>query len=234
MLPRLRPASPQMPAIPCPLRTTRAPSPPAPTALALGFPGHIIVLSLRPLARRRCRGVSCGWDCCCCRMTPARSRFSRRLQSLASMEAGAPATPEPLLPHQLIDSDPFSRRGPLTSARLLHVRSRPARVLMIEKSFFPYGRASFESIRRNEQFFVDNTAYIKEFEETPIPVLHAASGVGQVPPHPDSSDLLRQSHDIRAVGHSVRRARHPQECHKASRPLPGAEPRLLCCSHGQR
>jgi len=39
---------------------------------------------------------------------------------------------------------------------------------MIKKSFFPYGRASFESIRRNEQFFVDNTAYIKEFEETPF------------------------------------------------------------------
>ena len=76
------PASPQMPAIPCPLRSTRPPPPPAPTALALGFPGHIIVLSLRPLARRRCRGVSCGWDCCCCRMTPARSRRSRRLQRL--------------------------------------------------------------------------------------------------------------------------------------------------------
>ena len=75
-------ASPWMPAIPCPLRSTRPPPPPAPTALALGFPGHIIVLSLRPLARRRCRGVSCGWDCCCCRMAPARSRRSRRLQSL--------------------------------------------------------------------------------------------------------------------------------------------------------
>ena len=37
---------------------------------------------------------------------------------------------------------------------------------MIEKQFFPYGQANFESIRRNEQFFVDNTAYIKEFERT--------------------------------------------------------------------
>ena len=37
---------------------------------------------------------------------------------------------------------------------------------MIKKSFFPYGDASFESIRRNKQFFVDNTAYIREFEET--------------------------------------------------------------------
>ena len=37
---------------------------------------------------------------------------------------------------------------------------------MIEKQFFPYGQANFESIRRDEQFFVDNTAYIKEFEET--------------------------------------------------------------------
>ena len=37
---------------------------------------------------------------------------------------------------------------------------------MIEKCFFPYGKANFESIRRDEQFFVDNTAYIKEFERT--------------------------------------------------------------------
>jgi len=37
---------------------------------------------------------------------------------------------------------------------------------MIEKQFFPYGQANFESIRRDEQFFVDNTAYIKEFERT--------------------------------------------------------------------
>ena len=37
---------------------------------------------------------------------------------------------------------------------------------MIEKCFFPYGTANFESIRRDEQFFVDNTAYIKEFERT--------------------------------------------------------------------
>ena len=36
---------------------------------------------------------------------------------------------------------------------------------MIEKSFFPYGRANFESIRRDKQFFVDNTAYIREFEK---------------------------------------------------------------------
>ena len=84
------------------------------------------------------------------------------------MEAGAPAAPEPLLPHQLIDSDPFSRRGPLTSARLLHVRSRPARVLMIDRAFFPYGRAAFQTIRREKQFFVDNTAYIKEFEKNPL------------------------------------------------------------------
>ena len=37
---------------------------------------------------------------------------------------------------------------------------------MIEEQFFPYGQANFESIRRDEQFFVDNTAYIKEFERT--------------------------------------------------------------------
>lgn len=37
---------------------------------------------------------------------------------------------------------------------------------MIEQQFFPYGQANFESIRRDEQFFVDNTAYIKEFERT--------------------------------------------------------------------
>ena len=36
---------------------------------------------------------------------------------------------------------------------------------MIDESFFPYGQSDFESIRRDKQFFVDNTAYIKEFEK---------------------------------------------------------------------
>ena len=36
---------------------------------------------------------------------------------------------------------------------------------MIDESFFPYGQSNFESIRRDKQFFVDNTAYIREFEK---------------------------------------------------------------------
>ena len=39
---------------------------------------------------------------------------------------------------------------------------------MIDESFFPYGQANFESIRREKQFFVDNTKYIREFEKTPF------------------------------------------------------------------
>ena len=39
---------------------------------------------------------------------------------------------------------------------------------MIDESFFPYGRANFESIRRNKKFFVDNTKYIREFEKFPF------------------------------------------------------------------
>ena len=50
---------------------------------------------------------------------------------------------------------------------------------MIEKSFFPYGEASFESIRRNKQFFVDNTAYIKEFEESPFQCFTRPPGWGK-------------------------------------------------------
>ena len=39
---------------------------------------------------------------------------------------------------------------------------------MIDQAFFPYGRAAFQTIRRKKQFFVDNTAYIKEFEKNPL------------------------------------------------------------------
>ena len=39
---------------------------------------------------------------------------------------------------------------------------------MIDQAFFPYGSAAFQTIRQKKQFFVDNTAYIKEFEKNPL------------------------------------------------------------------